>query len=1177
MPRRLQHVLDRQRGGAARALIELALPPRPGNLTASADASAVSLTWDADPDGATNLWKVYAASARDGAFALLATTSTPAYTDATAPSASYRYYHVVGSNEFGDGAASSVTGAHRTAQTTTRRTLAVRGASGPDDWHHTASTSSGFNSGSADLTVGNNAGTPRHIGIRLLNDNPAISTTDSTVVSAKLTLTAKGTANNTQFNGRIQVVKQDNPAAPTTAAEANAFTLTTAATDWDIPAATAWTADQAYDSADFTAAVQEAWSANGLGAGEAMIVVVRDDGSPSGNMRTAYPSDNATASRRPLLTVVYDQVELGDAVAPSAPRNVSVTNTTGGPRLAWDANPEVDVVRYRVLRSTTAGGGYVSLGTSTTASYTDGTAVADTTYYYVVQAEDSVNASLNSSEVSILASTTPPTGDAITLGALTTAVTRRSISYALAYSGDANGSAAVTFEYSKDNGSTWRSTLPGQRHADAYRGSVLFLTPGATGLRVRATVSDADGVIGATTVTSAAITLRSDPVAAATYAQRTHLLASDGSGDWVTFDQAINAANAATSDMVIGVKAGYYAVPSVALSNATARIQFVGQNDPVGTPATDGNGVTDWAPRNETGGVPNLAHAVIYERYTSPSGSGDTASLGAGGWASASVQGAGHAANYVGAVPGPVPSYQYWSRDVGSKKVQQVWISRTSDYAGSAANAKAALPPHLGYWKDDASLDGTTGTLAGWAETARTNLSYQLGAWQDGATTTLYLILPAGVDPNDCYVWMASDQAANSGAPAFVVAGNGKSETEGHVIRGLEFRTTTGLRLNGGADNVYVYKCLFTCAFGVFSPVGSDVDNALIESCHFHGSNVWNETPDEWSMPWRWIKQKFRTAQDQDYAGANRNGQAQETCAIKWFGGRNATVRYCTIDGMFNGIGSKGTDTTPTNGEGIDAHDIYVTHLADDAIEPSGAKRNWRIWNIKGRNLRSCFSTDCEWGPVYYGYAEFGSVGTHGVPPDGRGGADPSNAARAGNGQGIKWGGDKTVPPLCVLFHWTYWSDKTVNKFFSDAIGGAGNERFRVSNCLARCEGYILDDDTGTDFVEDYNFFGTDNTAANGAFKWDGNTKTVAEWRADTASGDHTNLLGATTYAFASDGANPAVAQLDATANIAAPTTGDLRLAAASAFIDKGVVLGNVHDERPYSGTAPDLGATEKA
>jgi hypothetical protein len=87
------------------------------------------------------------------------------------------------------------------------------------------------------------------------------------------------------------------------------------------------------------------------------------------------------------------------------PQNlVKVSASPAGVALAWDAVTGDDTLyAYEVLRSSTAGGPYVKVGSvlSGTTSYNDTAVTEGATYYYVVRAVDSsFNRSSNSNEVS---------------------------------------------------------------------------------------------------------------------------------------------------------------------------------------------------------------------------------------------------------------------------------------------------------------------------------------------------------------------------------------------------------------------------------------------------------------------------------------------------------------------------------------------------------------------------------------------------------------------------------------------------------------------------------------------------------------------------------------------------------------------------------------------------------
>ena len=97
-------------------------------------------------------------------------------------------------------------------------------------------------------------------------------------------------------------------------------------------------------------------------------------------------------------------VTAGD-IAPAAPAGLTASGEDGQVVLDWDSNTEPDLAAspYRVSRSEVQGGPYTDVsGALATSSYTDAPVDNDTTYYYVVTAEDAGgNTSANSVEVAV--------------------------------------------------------------------------------------------------------------------------------------------------------------------------------------------------------------------------------------------------------------------------------------------------------------------------------------------------------------------------------------------------------------------------------------------------------------------------------------------------------------------------------------------------------------------------------------------------------------------------------------------------------------------------------------------------------------------------------------------------------------------------------------------------------
>jgi len=96
-------------------------------------------------------------------------------------------------------------------------------------------------------------------------------------------------------------------------------------------------------------------------------------------------------------------ISVTDATPPAPPTGLDATTSDGQVDLNWATNTEPDLAGYNVYRSLVSGTGYNKLNTQliTATSYSDTQVVNETTYYYVITAEDSSgNESSYSAEVS---------------------------------------------------------------------------------------------------------------------------------------------------------------------------------------------------------------------------------------------------------------------------------------------------------------------------------------------------------------------------------------------------------------------------------------------------------------------------------------------------------------------------------------------------------------------------------------------------------------------------------------------------------------------------------------------------------------------------------------------------------------------------------------------------------
>ncbi|MCA1596138.1 MAG: phage tail protein [Chloroflexi bacterium] len=93
---------------------------------------------------------------------------------------------------------------------------------------------------------------------------------------------------------------------------------------------------------------------------------------------------------------------------PTAPTGLTATGSVASVVLSWSSVAQAS--SYNVLRTTTSGGPYSLVGTTTGPSYTDTDLTNGTTYYYVVQAYNSVGMSPYSAQASATPGTAAPTG-----------------------------------------------------------------------------------------------------------------------------------------------------------------------------------------------------------------------------------------------------------------------------------------------------------------------------------------------------------------------------------------------------------------------------------------------------------------------------------------------------------------------------------------------------------------------------------------------------------------------------------------------------------------------------------------------------------------------------------------------------------------------------------------------
>ena len=126
-----------------------------------------------------------------------------------------------------------------------------------------------------------------------------------------------------------------------------------------------------------------------------------------------------------------DGTIVGTPFVPPQPTGLAAGASGTQISLTW--NSISDASSYNVKRSTTSGGPYTTIGTATSASYTDLGLAHGTTYYYVVSGVNYVGEGVNSGQASAITAPATPTGLVATPGNAQVALTWSSTTGAATY------------------------------------------------------------------------------------------------------------------------------------------------------------------------------------------------------------------------------------------------------------------------------------------------------------------------------------------------------------------------------------------------------------------------------------------------------------------------------------------------------------------------------------------------------------------------------------------------------------------------------------------------------------------------------------------------------------------------------------------------------------------------
>lgn len=126
----------------------------------------------------------------------------------------------------------------------------------------------------------------------------------ATITAAALRLTAYATDSYTGVTLRVYGNAADNAAAPTSMADADAKALTTAYVNW--VCATGWTDGQVYSPGDLTAIIQEIVNRPGWASGNALMLLIKDNGSAAGHNHQFTAYDAGLPAEYAELEIHYD-------------------------------------------------------------------------------------------------------------------------------------------------------------------------------------------------------------------------------------------------------------------------------------------------------------------------------------------------------------------------------------------------------------------------------------------------------------------------------------------------------------------------------------------------------------------------------------------------------------------------------------------------------------------------------------------------------------------------------------------------------------------------------------------------------------------------------------------------------------------------------------------------------
>ncbi|HZS22273.1 MAG TPA: hypothetical protein VFA63_14990, partial [Pseudonocardiaceae bacterium] len=637
---------------------------------------------------------------------------------------------------------------------------------------------------------------------------------------------------------------------------------------------------------------------------------------------------------------------------------------------------------------------------------------------------------------------------------------------------------------------------------------------------------------------------------------------------WKTVDKAIAVANAGAMDMVIQFSAHSHKRSNTFVKPANGRkITLTGAADVVTLAGSPGDRIREVLPAGGT-------HTVVYSGFgAGPTGcpSGDLVANG-----------------------GPVTAVAPWTQvtpDGNGAHVLWKWTS--TGYPAyqpleicydSVVNGTS--PKRLPQWK---KITTDLDTVAKFANIIYDCQEQNFGFYNDPTgLSDIYVRMPGDANPNGFYFWIGGDPGVSPPKGAFQISGN-----DVRVCR-IETRATDAVAcLDGPAQRPIVDHNIAYCARGgaayerwTSGGTGGYVVDGLYQYNRAQDSEMWKL--DRTGTSWKFIKDVIhRISNGAQFSTSNRTGAASESTGIYGVkAGRRATIRYNTIVGHFNGVGTDNQSAPDRySGYGRHVHHNLIKNGCDDGFEPEDNSMLWVVEYNRVEQMFSGFSTGpVRYGPIYFFANEFYRINSMGI-------SDALTHAIY-TAAFHKFSQNSDPAALCYVLYNTVYCDQV------DGVGNAvsGGEKFASGASIAEATYWVGNILRFTKYCydfpqaspapgaagsqlrhDDYNAWGTSDqsttrglsVAAGLAIGGSHHYLTIANYRTATGQGAHTNHFGGVDH----DLLDPS--WIDAALND--PTNGDVTLKGGSVFIDAGTPIDNFMDRAgvDYTGAAPDLGATQ--